>query len=164
MPKTFMGVAWTELMWVYVAIAALVALFHVPSLITAYGQDDHGLSHRPTAQHERYHDYYKTWQRPDMPGSCCNATEYAVEGTIHISGDCEPSDAELRRDEKGVPHWYAKLPRYALGRGLGVEGSDWIKIPDVKIIQERNPSYEEGHLCWTEMSGVICFVPPDTGI
>jgi hypothetical protein len=74
--------------------------------------------------------------------------------------------------------WIAMLPEYGRGRGRGIDGSDWVRIPDHKIIRERNPtaahvdkdgnvlhegSGEEGHLCWTPLGGVLCFVPPSTG-
>lgn len=102
----------------------------------AFGQDGH----------ERWHQYYRTWMQPGTTISCCNArvNTYGVE-----HGDCEPTRAEIRNG-----HWYA-WERFA---------GEWLLMPDDKILRERNPSGEEGHLCfnkWTKQ--VLCFVPPDTG-
>lgn len=118
-----------------------------------------------TAPHERFHQYYQTWKQPGMYGlSCCNANEYVdtLSGRMHIAGDCEPTRAEIRNG-----HWWAKVPDYMIEAGVPA----WVEIPDDKVIHERNPSYEEGHLCGTveywqgkpPTVRILCFVPPDTG-
>lgn len=102
----------------------------------AFGQDGH----------ERWHQYYRTWMQPGTTISCCNArvTTYGVE-----HGDCEPTRYEMRKGE-----WYAWLR----------QESRWIAIPDEKLIRERNPSGEEGHLCYnTHTQQILCAVPPDVG-
>lgn len=180
---------WRQLILVYGTIAALVALFHLPSLVRAYAQD--GVVYAqyeddytpPPTRHERYHGYYQHWRQP-IPARtpCCSATTYTIEGRQHISGDCEPTSAEIRRGRDGKPRWFAMLPEYARDKGLGIDGGDWIEIPDAKIINERNPTAadvtkdgevlhegagEEAHLCWVhqgkgadQSEGVLCFVPP----
>jgi hypothetical protein len=96
--------------------------------------------------HARWHSFYRNWQRPDGKGSCCNARQLTPWG--QELGDCEPTRAEFRNG-----NWYA-WERHK---------QQWLKIPDSKIIHERNPSVEEGHLCWSQDAGILCFVPPDTG-
>jgi hypothetical protein len=96
--------------------------------------------------HERWHMYYQHWKQPGTTISCCNArtNTYGVE-----SGDCEPTRYEMRNGE-----WYAWLRQEAR----------WLHIPDDRIIRERNPSGEEGHLCWNQWTKqILCAVPPDTG-
>jgi hypothetical protein len=96
--------------------------------------------------HSRWHHYYRHWKQPGTETSCCNARIVSPLGIE--TGDCEPVRAELRQGD-----WFA------WERHLGA----WLRIPDGKVLRERNPSGEEGHLCWTPASGVLCFVPPDTG-
>lgn len=96
--------------------------------------------------HARWHHYYQHWKQPGTDVSCCNARQTGPLGIE--TGDCEPTRAEIRAGT-----WYA------WERHL----QTWLPIPEAKIIRERNPSTEEAHLCWTPSSGVLCFVPPDTG-
>jgi len=96
--------------------------------------------------HTRYHQYYHKWKQPGSGASCCNARVRTPWG--QETGDCEPTRAEMRNGD-----WYA------WERHIG----SWLKIPDNKFIRERNPSMEEGHLCWSPTAGILCFVPPDTG-
>jgi hypothetical protein len=120
-------------------IALLVAAIAlVLALISLIAQAQSG--------HERWHQYYRTWLQPGTTISCCNArvTTYGVE-----IGDCEPTRYEMRKGE-----WYAWLR----------QESRWLHIPDDRIIRERNPSGEEGHLCWNQWTKqILCAVPPDTG-
>jgi len=98
-----------------------------------------------TAHHHEFHkDYYQTWKRPDVGGSCCNARSTA---NGHEVGDCEPTTAEVR-----AGRWYAWLRQQ--GR--------WIEVPDDLILHEINPSPESAHLCWA-FERVLCFLPPHTG-
>lgn len=98
--------------------------------------------------HSRWHHFYKNWKMPGTDISCCNARVIGLNGQT-IFGDCEPTRAEIRNGD-----WYAWLRQ---------EGR-WIKIPDQHIVRERNPSGEEGHLCYNEWTKqILCFVPPDTG-
>jgi hypothetical protein len=81
---------------------------------------------------------------------------------MHISGDCEPTHAEIRNGQ-----WWARVPQYMIDAGVPA----WVEIPDSKVIRERNPSTEEAHLCGTveywqgkpPSIRILCFVPPDTG-
>ena len=118
-------------------IAALCAtMAALCATLAAYAQDGHA----------RYHEYYKTWMQPGTTISCCNARE-TVFGVEH--GDCEPARYEMRNGE-----WYAWLR----------QESRWLHIPDDRLIRERNPSGEEGHLCWNQYTKqILCAVPPDTG-
>lgn len=96
--------------------------------------------------HARWHHYYLHWKQPGTNISCCQArvNTYGVE-----HGDCEPARYEMRKGE-----WYAWLR----------QESRWLHIPDDRIIRERNPSGEEGHLCWNQWTKqILCAVPPDTG-
>lgn len=98
--------------------------------------------------HERWHMYYQHWKQPGTTVSCCNARIIDKDGKT-LSGDCEPTRAEIRNGE-----WYAWLR----------QEDRWVHIADDKIVRERNPSSEEGHLCYQEWSKqILCFVPPDTG-
>lgn len=109
----------------------------------------------PVAAQQHHHplheDFYRTWEAP-AGGSCCDAR---VEKDGVEVGDCEPTEAEVRRGADGAAHWFARLPN----RGA------FIEIPDVAIIRQRNPEQggQQGHLCF--YFGVVrCFVPPDAGI
>ncbi len=139
------------LLWNAAFIWLLVALIAIP--VAVFAQD-----------HMRWHSYYKHWKQPGLELSCCNANEYVetLSGRMHISGDCEPTHAEIRNG-----HWWARVPQYMIDTGV----EPWVEIPDDKVIHERNPSTEEGHLCGTQywQEGkrptfrILCFVPPDTG-
>lgn len=152
--------SWRELLAVYAVLIAAAFMFY--GINHARAQDH---EHRDPAPHERYHDYYLNWQQPIPPNSngfvpsCCSANTYTEDGQVHLMGDCEPTTAELRRDEKGDTYWVALLPRYFIEQGYGPE----VVIPEAKIIREINPEPQSAHLCWTPSSGVLCFVPPFGG-
>lgn len=95
--------------------------------------------------HPLHKDFYRFWKQPGTDLSCCDA-RIEAEG-IEV-GDCEPTRAEVRGGA-----WWAWLRQ---------EGR-WILVPDSRVIRERNPGGQDGQLCWTPASGVLCFVPPDTG-
>ena len=117
------------------AIALVIALVFLAA--HAFAQDGHA----------RWHQYYLHWKQPGTTISCCNA-RIATPGYPEI-GDCEPTRYEMRNGE-----WYAWLR----------QESRWLHIPDDRIIKERNPSGEEGHLCYALHSKtILCAVPPDTG-
>lgn len=141
------GVSWKELLCVWGAIALIVGLAHVQKV---YGQE---LQMRDPAPHEHYHDFYKDWMQP-APNenlSCCNANVYTDETKmVHISGDCEPTDAKLVNGK-----WFARLPKYL--------GGEFIEVPDEKIIRQINPDPNRGHLCYA-YGNVLCFVPPFGGM
>ena len=104
----------------------------------ALGQDHHHPLHR---------DFYRHWKDPANPSlSCCNARIETPEG--NEVGDCEPSKAEIRNGA-----WYVWIR----------QTREWLRVPDGKVIRERNPNTFDAHICWTPVRGVICFVPPDTG-
>jgi hypothetical protein len=102
--------------------------------------------------HMKYHDAYQHWLRNDTHTSCCNLREMSLDGKTVLSGDCRPVEAELRPDKKGELHWWAQEER-------GEPRSAWIRIPDDKIIREKNPdlSGDSAHLCATP-STIYCFV------
>lgn len=109
-----------------------------------------GVPAHPQDGHARWHEYYREWKQPGTGMSCCNARQIGPAGE-DLTGDCEPTRAEKRGGD-----WYAWLR----------QESRWIKIPDSKIIRERNPAGEEAHLCASKaITGwnILCFVPPDTG-
>ncbi len=63
-------------------------------------------------------------------------------------GDCYPTKAEVR-----VGAWWAQR-----------DNGEWVKIPDNKVLHERNPAGQEAHLCYSDpYKTVLCFVPPDVG-
>lgn len=99
----------------------------------------------PAPHHEFHKDFYRHWLQPGTNKSCCNA-RVTVHG--HELGDCEPTAATIRNGD-----WFA----WNRLRG------EWLRIPDSRILRERNPNVFDGHLCWTPDQGVICFVPPSTG-
>ena len=115
-------------------LAAVEAFAQAPSPL---GQGDH---------HHPLHDFYRTWQRPDGLGSCCNARIVHPNGGE--TGDCEPARAEVRAGQWWV--WVRQIGR-------------WLPVPDEKFIRERNPTVFDAHLCFTPANGIMCFSPPDTG-
>ena len=108
-----------------------------------------GRASAQSGHHPLHHDFYRNWMQPGVspPASCCNA-RVTVQG-VEV-GDCEPTEARLI-----AGRWYARLPH----------GGPFIEIPESKILRERNPTQDgaDGHLCWTPLTGVICFVPPFGG-
>jgi hypothetical protein len=103
--------------------------------------------------HPLHRNYYRFWMQPGDPGvSCCNArVPSPLGGEI---GDCEPTKAELLRNpDTGLVQWRAFV------RQTGT----WIWIEDNKLVRYPNPNIFDGHLCWTQASGTLCFRPPDTG-
>jgi hypothetical protein len=105
--------------------------------------------------HRLYHEsHYRHWKQPGTNISCCS------------DHDCAPVKAELRQGQ-----WFAlrenernadpdEMSQYQWG--LKLRQSEWIAVPDAKIIRERNPTVEGGHLCYSS-GKVICFLPPNTG-
>lgn len=96
--------------------------------------------------HPLHQDFYRHWMRPDGLGSCCNA-RMALPSGGEI-GDCEPTYAEVRAGQ-----WWAWVR----------QTSEWLMVPDSRIIHVRNPTGQDAHLCWTPAAGIMCFNPPDTG-
>jgi hypothetical protein len=114
------------------------------SCVLALGLGFTGVLAQSAAHHHEFHeDYYQTWQRPDVGGSCCNARTRTDGREV---GDCEPTAAEVR-DGK----WFAWLRQQ----------KRWVEVPDNVIIHEINPSPEQAHLCWG-FERVLCFLPPYT--
>jgi len=101
-----------------------------------------GLAQSTGHHHALHDDHYRTWQRPDVGGSCCNARFKEEEG--EEIGDCEPTTAEFRDGS-----WFAWLR----------EQARWVEIPHEVILREINPSPEKAHLCWA-YERVLCFLPP----
>ena len=103
--------------------------------------------------HHRYHDNaYRHWKQPGTDISCCS------------NQDCAPVEAEFRQGHWFAlrqSEWFAVPDEKAPGQRLPLRHGEWILVPDDKIIRERNPSGEEGHLCYAN-GKVVCFVPPDT--
>ena len=84
--------------------------------------------------HHLHHESdYRLLKQPGTDSSCCS------------DQDCAPVKAELRQGQ-----WFA------------FRQSKWIAVPDEKIIRERNPTVEGGHLCYLR-GVVVCFLPPNTG-
>jgi hypothetical protein len=102
--------------------------------------------------HHRYHDSdYRHWKQPGTDISCCS------------DQDCAPVRAELRQGQWFAlrqSEWFAAPDYLDIGRWLPLRRQEWIPVPDEKIIRERNPSGEDGHLCYSS-GKVICFVPPN---
>lgn len=126
----------------------LLALF-VAVIVFGYVTNGRGQDHHPLHEH-----FYQHWKQPGTQLSCCNAriilnTGNALNEVVEI-GDCEPTDFKLI-----AGRWYARLPH----------GGPYIEVPESKIIREVNPTQDgsNGHLCWTEESGVVCAVPPFGG-
>jgi hypothetical protein len=104
--------------------------------------------------HNRFHDsHYRHWKQPGTDKSCCS------------DRDCIPVAAEWR-----VGQWFAlrEAERFAVPDWLGPDGwlplerSEWIAVPEEKILRVPNPTIEGAHLCYSGGS-VICFVSPNTG-
>lgn len=105
---------------------------------------------RASAQdhHPLHRDFYRHWKQPNSNKSCCDARVSYPNG-VEI-GDCEPTEARLI-----AGRWYARLPH----------AGPFIEVPPGRILRERNPTQDgtDAHLCWTENTGVLCFVPPFGG-
>lgn len=99
--------------------------------------------------HPLHQDFYRHWMQPGTNVSCCDAR---ITKDGREIGDCEPTQAELRRSKDGAVQWFAWLR----------QESRWVEIPDSRIIRERNPNAVDAHLCFN-YGQVLCFVPPDTG-
>jgi len=123
----------------YVGLAFIIALlmFAFATTPKARAQDN--------GHHLHHADHYSKWLQPGTTASCCNGRE-AKDG--RTTGDCAPTRAEVRHG-----NWWAKLH----------DSSEWVQIPDERIIRERNPTPEQAHLCYL-YGEVLCFVPPSTGI
>jgi hypothetical protein len=122
-----------------------IGMHGVLSLLVACAAAGDGLAQSIRHHHELHADHYRTWQRPDVGGSCCNARLEEEEG--EEVGDCEPTTAELRGDR-----WFAWLR----------EQARWVEIPHEAILREINPSPEKAHLCFA-FERVLCFLPPYSG-
>jgi hypothetical protein len=123
----------------YVGFALIIALlmFVFATTPRARAQDN--------GHHLHHADHYSKWLQPGSVTSCCNGRE-TKDG--QITGDCAPTSAEVRHG-----NWWAKLH----------DSSEWVQIPDERIIRERNPTPEQAHLCYL-YGKVLCFVPPSTGM
>jgi hypothetical protein len=149
-------------MWLTMWFVAGTAIAMLASPPPAYAQADNepvGIDSRDSGPHEHYHDFYKDWRQPDG-SSCCNANQYYdEEKLVHMLGDCEPTEAELRatgerRNGRQVVQWWARLPKYL--------GGEWVPIPDERVIKQINPEPSKAHLCYN-YGRVLCFVPPFGG-
>ena len=96
---------------------------------------------------------YRHWKQPGTDASC------------YSDQDCAPVTAEWRAGK-----WFGlrqaesfAVPDYQ-GRGerLPLKQSEWIAIPEDKILRVPNPTIEGAHLCY-KGGEVICFVPPNSG-
>src|SRR5512147_515107 len=113
--------------WIVVLMACLVTVAVHPTGSRA--QDGHA----------RWHAYYQHWKQPGTTISCCNARVnlMGVE-----TGDCEPVPYKFENGEWIV--WVRQELR-------------WLRIPDDRLIRERNPSSEEFHLCYnTYTKQILC--------
>jgi hypothetical protein len=102
--------------------------------------------------HQHYHGSdYRHWKQPGTDISCCS------------DQDCAPVRAELRQGQ-----WFAlrqselAIDETAPPMRQRLQRSEWIEVPDEKILRIPNPAVESGHLCYSKGT-VICFVPPNTG-
>jgi hypothetical protein len=104
--------------------------------------------------HRLHHESdYRFWKQPGTDISCCS------------DHDCAPVKAELREGKWFAlrqNEWFDVPDEKGPGEWLPLRQSQWIEVPDAKIIRERNPTVEGGHLCYSS-GKVICFVPPNTG-
>jgi len=104
--------------------------------------------------HQLYHDsHYRHWKQPGTDISCCS------------DQDCAPVRAELRHGQWFAlrrSQWSDLIDEMGHGESPVLLPSEWIAVPDEKIIRVPNPTIESGHLCYSK-GKVVCFVPPDTG-
>jgi hypothetical protein len=104
--------------------------------------------------HRLHHEGdYRHWKQPGTSISCC------------WDHDCGPVKAELRQGQWFALRqsaWFEVPDEKGPGEWLPLRRSEWIEIPDAKIILERSPTIEGGHLCYSS-GKVICFVAPNTG-
>lgn len=84
----------------------------------------------------RAHDHYTDWMRPDTGTSCCSEIDFY------------PVKAEFKAGS-----WWA----------LRREDSEWVRIPDAKILKNQTSPDGKAHLCATQ-SAIYCFVIPASGI
>ena len=104
--------------------------------------------------HQHYHDSdYRHWKQPGTNISCCS------------DQDCAPVRAELREGQWFAlrrTEWSGAIDEMGRAQPLVLQQSEWIAVPDEKIIRVPNPTVESGHLCYSK-GKVVCFVPPNTG-
>lgn len=94
--------------------------------------------------HPLHENFYRHWMQPKNPTmSCCNAR---IEKDGVETGDCEPTQARIIKGD-----WYVWIRQI----------KEWVKVPDEKIIRERNPNIFDAHVCFN--GTILCFKPPDTG-
>lgn len=126
---------------IFIGIAAILAVFMVTFAVVPKARAQ---EHK---HHSQFHkDFYQEWKVPGKPNeSCCNAR---VEKEGVETGDCEPTDAEVRNGQWWV--WVRQI-------------YEWIPVDDKKIVRYPNPNIFDAHHCWTPQKGTICFKPPDTG-
>jgi len=104
--------------------------------------------------HQHYHESdYRHWKQPGTKISCCS------------DQDCAPVRAELRDGRWFAlrqSEWAGAADEFGIAIWQRRQKSEWIEVPDEKILWEPNPSVEGGHLCYSKGT-VVCFVPPNTG-
>lgn len=126
----------------YLAAAGILGLFILVYATTPKAQAQEQAEHH----HPLHEEFYSKWKVPGQPNaSCCNAR---IETNGRETGDCEPSQAEIRNGD-----WFVYIRQL----------KRWIPVEDSKIIHEPNPNIYDAHVCWTPPRGIICFKPPDTG-
>lgn len=106
----------------------LLALLLLYPLANANAQQHH---HPTETIHGATAEYYRTWDRPDAPGtSCCS------------DRDC-----------------YSTRSRYRNGglQAIHRESGDWIDIPPEKIELNRDSPDGLSHICASPMKFVFCF-------
>jgi hypothetical protein len=93
------------------------------------------LTPKARAQDNGHHLYHADdYSKWHQPGSAASFCNGRETKDGQTTGDCAPTGAEVRR------------------------GNGW-----ARVIKERNPTPEQGHLCYG-YGQVLCFVPPSTGI
>lgn len=115
---------------VFTSLAAIAIAFFITIAIGAASAQEH---RHPLQDEQLHYKFYSTWMMPDNPNrSCCN------------KADCYPTEA---RFEDG--QWFARRR----------EDGKFLRIPALKVEQNRDSPDGRNHLCAPPPSG---YQPPDT--
>ena len=125
-----------------IRLGLLFVLTAIMAAVVAYGAP-------PEGGPGPFRDWYRSLMRPDVGTSCCDES------------DCRPVEAwrmtRTGEDEDGRPIFdYEVLITPA---SHGADEPEWVIVPREKILARDNPTGQPV-VCWTPLTGVLCFVLP----
>lgn len=104
--------------------------------------------------HEKGHDVYQNWMRPDVPtsGCCDEKIWHDSNGYKWSTGHCYETDAKIVSGE-----WVVKL-----------DNGMWVKVPNIRVLGKvPSPNPARPHVCEnyssTPKDPILCFREPVGG-